>query len=71
MFPSKAHSLNLVCATDGTKHLFKSVCEAVLKSLFWIPNCVPGFEYTPWLGCRKCHCPFANQADAQFETYYW
>ena len=32
-------------ATDRTKLLVKSVCETALKSLFWDPTCVPGFEY--------------------------
>ena len=31
--------------TDRTKLLVKSVCETALKSLFWDPTCVPGFEY--------------------------
>ena len=27
--------------------LVKSVCKTALKSLFWVPTCVPGFEYLP------------------------
>ena len=23
----------------------KSVCKAALEFLFWVPSCVPGFEY--------------------------
>ena len=40
----------IACATDETKlTLFKTVCETAPKSLFWVPTCVPGFEYASWL----------------------
>ena len=45
LFPSLCHKQNLT--------LVWSVCETVPKSLFWVPTCVPGFEYEPWLACEK------------------
>ena len=33
----------VACAADERQPLVKSVCEPELKSLFWIPICVPGF----------------------------
>ena len=42
-FPSLCHKQNVT--------LEKSFCETVPKSLFWVPTCVPGFEYEPWLAC--------------------
>ena len=39
------------CTTDGPtvhcKLLVKLLCERAPKSLFWVPACVPGFEYAP------------------------
>ena len=33
------------CLTHGTKLLINSVCKTAPKSLFWVPTCLPGFEY--------------------------
>ena len=30
-----------------------SICKTAQKSLFWASNCVPVFEYVPWLACSK------------------
>jgi len=35
------------CLTDGTKLLKNFVCKTAPKSLFWVPTCLPGFEYAP------------------------
>ena len=37
-------SLNMRHSRKET--LVKSICETVQKSLFWVPTCVSGFEYT-------------------------
>ena len=37
--------ISIACTTDGTKLLVKSICETVLKFLFWVPTCEPGFDY--------------------------
>ena len=61
----------LACATDGTKLLAKSVSSTVPKKyLFWAHICVPGFQYTPWLDCLKCHCRFASQVEGKLETQF-
>ena len=61
----------LACATDGTKLLAKSVSSTVPKKyLFWAHICVPGFQYTLWLDCLKCHCRFANQVEGKLETQF-
>ena len=44
-------SFPVACTIDGNELLVKSVCETAPKSLLWIPTCVPGFEYAPWLAC--------------------
>ena len=36
--------------------LVKSVCKTAPKSLFWVPTCVPGFEYLP--GSREFETHF-------------
>ena len=41
------HKVVVACVADETEPQVKSVCEAVPKSLFWTPNCVPGFELAP------------------------
>lgn len=45
----------LVPAPQTKLNPWKSVCETTPKSLFWDPNCVPGFECAPWLACEKKH----------------
>ena len=48
----------------------KSVCKTALKSLFWVPSCVPGLEYETWLACSKTHCRFANQDEGKFKMHF-
>ena len=41
--------------------LVKSVCKTAPKSLFWVPTCVPGFEYLP--GSREFETHFRQPAE--------
>ena len=53
----------IACVTKETKSLVKFIREPALKSVFWAPTFVPGFEYVPLLVCEKSYCQFANQAE--------
>ena len=45
--PVFAALVSLACVSDVIQLPVRNVCEAAPKSLFWTPNCVPGFEYAP------------------------
>ena len=36
----------------------------------FVPTCIPGSKYTPWLASSRSHCWFANQAEGKFEMSF-
>ena len=45
------------------------ICKPVLKSLFWVPTCVPRFKYAS-LSCWKSLFRFANQIGRTFKMHF-